>query len=240
MPSAGGISKRTSEVYRSKLEKPRLLSISCTRKISSPLVSEHFSCGTNYSLDRSTGSISEERLMCYLMNLLIRNWAPVKKGGSVTVRNQAGVLHMKPTLENAISLIMGGKFTFQLIFIEYLLCAKSSGQGHENPKWPRPESSSGGTFIFFLNFIVFIFLYSRFLLVIHFIHISDYLSIPISQFITPPPPPATFPPWCPYVCSLHLCLNFCPANWFICTIFLELIASNDVMFYNNLPERCFE
>ena len=23
-----------------------------------------------------------------------------------------------------------------------------------------------------------------------------------------------------YVCSLHLCLNFCPANQFICTIFL--------------------
>ena len=32
------------------------------------------------------------------------------------------------------------------------------------------------------------------------------MSIPISQFIPPPPPP-TFPPWwCPYVCSLHLCL----------------------------------
>lgn len=72
--------------------------------------------------------------MCYLMNLLMRNWAPAKKGGSMTVRNRAGVLHMKPTLENAISLIMGGKFTFQLIFIEYLLRAKSSGQGLENPK----------------------------------------------------------------------------------------------------------
>ena len=42
---------------------------------------------------------------------------------------------------------------------------------------------------FFLNFrILFIFLYSRFLLVIYFIHINVYLSIPISQFITPPPP----------------------------------------------------
>ena len=33
------------------------------------------------------------------------------------------------------------------------------------------------------------FIYSRFLLVINFIHISVYMSIPISQFITPPPPP---------------------------------------------------
>ena len=76
-------------------------------------------------------------------------------------------------------------------------------------------------FFKFFNFILFIFLYSRFLLVINFIHISVYMSIPIAQFITPHPQhPATFPIWCPYVCSLHLCLNFCLANWFICTIFL--------------------
>ena len=31
---------------------------------------------------------------------------------------------------------------------------------------------------------------------------------------------AVFPPCCPYICSLHLCLNFCPANRFICTISL--------------------
>ena len=74
--------------------------------------------------------------------------------------------------------------------------------------------------LFYLNFILFIFLCSTSLLVIHFIHISVYMSISISQFITPPPPPATFHPWCPYVCSLHLCLYFCPANRFICTIFL--------------------
>ena len=45
---------------------------------------------------------------------------------------------------------------------------------------------------FFLNFILF--LYSRLLLVINFIHISVYMSIPITQFITPPPPPRHFPP----------------------------------------------
>ena len=32
--------------------------------------------------------------------------------------------------------------------------------------------------------------------------------------------PVAFPPWCPCICSLHLFLNFCPANQFICTIFL--------------------
>ena len=35
---------------------------------------------------------------------------------------------------------------------------------------------------FFLNFIYLFFLYSRFLLVIYFIHISVYMSIPISQW----------------------------------------------------------
>ena len=51
------------------------------------------------------------------------------------------------------------------------------------------------SFFFFLNFIFFIFLYSRFLLVINFIYIGEYMSIPISQFITPPPPPPRlFPP----------------------------------------------
>ena len=69
---------------------------------------------------------------------------------------------------------------------------------------------------FFFSFFEFIFLYSRFLLVIYFIHVSVYMSIPISQFI--PPLPA-FPPWCPYICSLHLCLYFCLANRFICTIY---------------------
>ena len=38
----------------------------------------------------------------------------------------------------------------------------------------------------------FFFLYSRFLLVINFIDISVYMSIPISHFI--PPPPSCFPP----------------------------------------------
>ena len=45
--------------------------------------------------------------------------------------------------------------------------------------------------IFFL--ILFYFLYSRLLLVIYFIHISVYMSIPTYQFIPPPHPPRHFP-----------------------------------------------
>ena len=36
-----------------------------------------------------------------------------------------------------------------------------------------------------------------------------------SQSPNPSHPP---PPWCPYICSLHLCFYFCFANRFICTI----------------------
>ena len=45
----------------------------------------------------------------------------------------------------------------------------------------------GGFFGIFEFYFIYI-LYSRFLLVIHFIHISVCVSIPISQFIPPPPP----------------------------------------------------
>ena len=38
-------------------------------------------------------------------------------------------------------------------------------------------------------FCLFVFLYCMFLLVINFIHISVYMSIPIAQFSTPPSPP---------------------------------------------------
>ena len=50
-------------------------------------------------------------------------------------------------------------------------------------------------FSFLLFCFCFCFLHSRFLLVINFIHISVYMSIPIAQFSTPPsPPPCGFPP----------------------------------------------
>ena len=44
-------------------------------------------------------------------------------------------------------------------------------------------------------------------------------NLPIHHTTTTPTPTA-FPPCCPYICSLHLCLYFCPANRLICTIFL--------------------
>ena len=50
-------------------------------------------------------------------------------------------------------------------------------------------------FVFHIKLLIYIFLYSRFLSVINFIHISVYMSLPIAQFITPPPrPPSGFPP----------------------------------------------
>ena len=52
--------------------------------------------------------------------------------------------------------------------------------------------------------ILFIFLYSRFLLVIHFTLRQSQL--PNSSHHHRHHHPTTFPPWCPYVCSLHLCL----------------------------------
>ena len=60
-------------------------------------------------------------------------------------------------------------------------------------------------------------LYNMFSLVIYFMHSinSVYVSTPISQFLP------VFPPSCPYICPLQLCLCFCFTNKIIYTIFLE-------------------
>ena len=53
----------------------------------------------------------------------------------------------------------------------------------------------------------------------HFIHSSVYTSIPIPKSSHSP-----FAPWCPYVCSLCLCLYYYFANRLICTTFLDLLS----------------
>ena len=105
------------------------------------------------------------------------------------------------------------------------LCYVRTGE-HWNPnqnssetgslKAPKRETESPPTFFVCLFFYTAGSYYSSIL----------YTSVYTCQSQSPnsaqhhPHPTAVFPPWCPYVCSLHLCLNFCPANRFICTIFL--------------------
>lgn len=59
----------------------------------------------------------------------------------------------------------------------------------------------------------------RFSLVIYFIR-SPFQSPQVSH------PP--FPPWCPCVCSLLLCLYVWFANWSICTIYCDIFRVNSV------------
>ena len=73
----------------------------------------------------------------------------------------------------------------------------------------------------FLFFYFFNFLYSRFLLVIPFIHISVYMSIPVSQFIPPPPPP----PPAAYPLGVHTFVLF------ICVSISVLQTGSSVPFF---------
>ena len=99
-------------------------------------------------------------------------------------------------------------------------CKKASAEPQEHDIWDNIirhwNVVLGG---FFLILFIY-FLYSRFLLVIYFIHISVYMSIPISQFIPPPPPPLLSPLGV-HMFVLFFCVSFCPANRFIHTIFLD-------------------
>ena len=61
--------------------------------------------------------------------------------------------------------------------------------------------------LFFCKFYFIIFLYSRFLSVIHFIHISVYISIPIAQFIPPPSPPPPLSPLGVHTFVLYICVS---------------------------------
>ena len=71
------------------------------------------------------------------------------------------------------------------------------------------------TYVTTEHWVEFPVLYSRFSLVIYFIHSSVYMSIPISKFIPPP-----FLSLVSRICSLRLSL-FLLANKFICIIFLD-------------------
>ena len=55
---------------------------------------------------------------------------------------------------------------------------------------------------YYFNFFI-----QRFLLVIHFVHISVYMSIPISQFITPPPLPPSLSPLGVHTFLLYICVS---------------------------------
>ena len=91
---------------------------------------------------------------------------------------------------------------------------------HKAPSWsPCAMWLLPTSFFFFILFYLFFYTAGSYYLSIL------YTSVYTCQSQSPnsshhQPPTATFPPWCPYVCSLHLYLSFCPANWFICTIFL--------------------
>ena len=86
-------------------------------------------------------------------------------------------------------------------------------------------------FSFFLYEFYFIyFLYSR-LLVIYFIHISVYMSIPISQFITPPPAPHHFPPLlsiCLFSTSVSLFLPCKPVHLYYFSRFHIYVLIYDI------------
>ena len=65
--------------------------------------------------------------------------------------------------------------------------------------------------IFFFKVWILFFLYSRFLLVIHFVHISVYMSVPISQFIPPPLSPLGVHRFVLYIC---VSISFCRSSVF--------------------------
>ena len=76
---------------------------------------------------------------------------------------------------------------------------------------------------FFFKFWILFYFFIQQVLISHQFYTHQCIHVNPTRPIYHPTmatPPATFPPWCPYVCSLHPCLSFCPGNWFICTIFL--------------------
>ena len=107
-------------------------------------------------------------------------------------------------MNSTLNKIMGGNSISRVLcqFVYMCVCA-----GNYQRTTKRPTTFYFYYFFEFFNFILFIFLYSRFLLVIYFIHISVYTSIPISQSITLPPQPLPLSPLGVHTFVLYICVS---------------------------------
>ena len=83
-------------------------------------------------------------------------------------------------------------------------------------------------FFWIFEFYFIYFLHSRLLLVIYFIHICVYMSIPISQFITPPPLPL-----------VSICLFSTSVSLFLPCILVHLYHFSRFHIYALIYDICF-
>ena len=79
-----------------------------------------------------------------------------------------------------------------------------------------------------MNFILFVFLYSRFLLVIYFIHTSVCMSIPISQFIPPPPLPPPLSFFGVHTLVLYICVSISALQTNIRNLLLKVLEDGSL------------
>ena len=123
-----------------------------------------------------------------------------------------------------LHLILFLSFFFFSFLLEYgcftelcqflLIVSKSAVHIHISPLFGFPSHLSHHK----EHWVEFPVLYHRFSLVIYFICSSVYIYVNFNLPIHPTPP---YPPSCPYICSLILCLYFCFANKIIHSIFLD-------------------
>ena len=95
--------------------------------------------------------------------------------------------------------------------------------------------TQGTLFFIYFEFLNFIFLYSRFLLVIYFIHISVYMSIPISQFIPPPPPTLPLSPLGVHTFILYIWVSITALQ----TGFIHTTFLGSTYMRGNIYDICF-
>ena len=90
------------------------------------------------------------------------------------------------------------------------------------PRLKRPQiAKTIFIYLFFWIFEFYFFIQQVLISYPFYTHQCIYVNPNLPIHHTTTTPTTTFPLWCPYVCSLHLCHNLCPANRFICTIFLS-------------------